>query len=122
MRAAFFALLLMTSPALAQDKPANTLQELFAEINACIGPLPLHSGTAMSIRFALRRDGSLIGQPRVTYMQAPNNEVDRDEDLKTVADAFNRCVPVKITPALGGAIAGQLFTFSYLPKKPEQKA
>jgi hypothetical protein len=122
MRIALLAFLMISSAADAGAAPANTLRELFAQIDDCIGPLRLHSETEMSIRFSLRRDGSLIGKPRVTYLQTPKDESNRDEDLGTVAAAFNRCLPARITPALGGAIAGQPFTFSFLPAKHEQKA
>jgi hypothetical protein len=121
-RGALLAWVLMIQAASAQTAPANTLQALFTQIGDCIGPLQLHSGTAMSIRFSLRRDGSMIGKPRVTYLHTPKDEDVRDEDLKAVADAFNRCLPARITPALGGAIAGQPITFSFLPAKHEQKA
>jgi len=122
MRIVLFALVLTMVPAAAEAAPANTLREVFAQINACIGPLHLHSGTEMSIRFSLRRDGSLMGAPHVTYLKVPNEDADRDADLKAVADAFTRCLPVAITPELGGAIAGRPITFSFLPARHEQKA
>ena len=122
LKVALVALLLLTSPALAQEQPANTLQELFSQIDGCMGPLNLHHDTQISVRFSIRRDGSLIGTPRVTYLRTPKDQADRDEDLKAVADAFNRCLPAKITTELGNAIAGQMFVFSYLPRKPEEKA
>ena len=122
MRVALLALVFAMVSSAAEAAPANTLRAMFAQIDACIGPLHLHSGTEMSIRFSLRRDGSLIGAPHVTYMKVPNEDADRDADLKAVADAFTRCLPVAITPELGGAIAGRPFTFSFLPARHEQKA
>ena len=58
------------------------------------------------IVFALKRDGSLLGLPRITHSRLVG---DADAQKAFVTDAVRalaKCLPVSITDGLGGAIAG----------------
>ena len=53
------------------DEPVNTILGMFAALRACWAPPPeMHAraGMEMSVRFSFRRDGALVGAPRVTYV------------------------------------------------------
>lgn len=108
----------------ARAEPANTLNQLFNNLNRCLiqHGLSLHSGSAMTLRFSLKRDGSLNGKPRVTYAKLPADEADRQRDVAVISDAFGQCLPLSITDALGGAIAGQPLSVLMKTKAADQGA
>ena len=112
------------TPGLAEDAPrqASTLREFWRGLSACLGPTQLSSGLALTVRFALKRDGSLIGEPRVTYAKLPDDEQTRQDDLATIRKALDHCLPVKITDGLGGAIAGRPITIRFVGGKPDGQA
>ena len=75
---------------------------------------------AMSItaRLSLRRDGSVIGTPQITFAKAPGDARNRDILIRATLDAIARCTPVRITPALGGAIAGRPLALRFIYDGP----
>ena len=105
------ALLLALSPDAASAAPANTLNELGARLRACFAEVRLERGAAATVVFALRRDGSLLGKPRLAFASFTGDEDAQTRDAAEIAAALDRCLPLDITPALGGAIAGRPLTF-----------
>lgn len=109
--AVFLAVLLAALPAAAQTPPADTLRELYASLGRCLGEAHGREGSAVTIVFSLRRDGSLIGRPRISYARLPGDSEAQRRFLAGLGAALARCLPVAVTPGLGGAIAGRLLTF-----------
>ena len=107
--AAAVAALLWAAPAAAA--PANTMREMFAQLNTCLAPVRLTKGTYVTIQFALNRSGGLIGKPRITHAHWVGYAQSRKTSAESIAKAFDQCLPVAITDALGGAIAGQLIAY-----------
>jgi hypothetical protein len=94
--------------------PLNRLNELYAAIGACWKPPALayaEPGMRMTMKFALNRDGKLIGPPQVTYatpgVTLKTREIYRDAMLQSIEG----CTPLPLSSGLAGAIAGQLFVF-----------
>jgi hypothetical protein len=89
-------LVLGTRPATDARKPAgqlNTLNDLFAALNACWKPPPLenaHPGMQITMRFSFNRDGRMIGPPQVTYATAE------------VTPENARCLPRGVHAIAGG--------------------
>ena len=46
----------------ARSAPANTLPDLWRELSACVKAPSDSAGSALTIVFALKRDGSLLGK------------------------------------------------------------
>ena len=115
-RLALVALLIAT-PACAD--PANDLKGLGAKLHACFAGVRLSSQAEATVQFSLKRDGSLNGKPRLAYARFPKDERERADDAAALARALNACLPIAITDALGGAIAGRPLTFRIVAKKPE---
>jgi len=105
---------LIVSPATAAAEPANTLQQMFAEMNQCLAPVRVGAGTDVTIQFMLNRRGGLIGKPRITHAHWVGSDEARLASAASIAHAFDRCLPLSITDALGGAIAGQLIAYRLL--------
>jgi hypothetical protein len=107
----------------SQAAPANSLKDMFSQLGGCFskeaGGAEAWRGAEMTLRFSLRRDGSLIGKPHITYSRLPKDEADKRRVMETIAVAMDRCLPVKITDELGGAIAGQLMSYRFAWKGRE---
>ena len=93
----------------APDAPADTLAALYPALAACwIVPSSLDGarGVEITARLSLRRDGSLIGAPRITYAAGV---IDRQRAalVRATLDALRACTPARIGTGLGRAIAGR---------------
>jgi hypothetical protein len=103
------AALLLGSAAQAAE-PANTLSQMFAQLNRCLAAAPIAAGTDVTVQFSLNRRGGLIGKPRITHAHWPPDS-DPRQAASDIAARFDRCLPAVITDALGGAIAGRLIAY-----------
>jgi len=100
-------LLCAAAPAIGQTRPANSLSELFANLKTCFGPMQAPEGAQLTMVFSLRRNGTLIGQPRISDAKLPKDPAERQRFLGSASAALAKCLPANITNALGGAIAGR---------------
>jgi hypothetical protein len=100
--------------------PANTLKEVFDKFGACWKP-PLPSEARpmdLTVRFSFKRDGEILGKPRITYESASATDNDRLAYRIAVMEALQRCSPMPFTEKLAGAIAGYpLVIHFYGPEK-----
>ncbi len=74
------------------------------------------AGTRISIRFAMTRRGDLQGEPRFTFMSAKTGPA-RERYQLALAAALSRCLPARVTDALGGAIAGRPLTYTFIERR-----
>jgi hypothetical protein len=91
----------------------DTHREVFADLDACYRHLPIdRSRPGMQITFQLsfRRDGSILGEPRITYETPEAAEDQRYACRLAVAEALTRCTPLPFSESLGWAVAGRPFT------------
>lgn len=72
----------------------------------------------MTIRFSLKRDGSLLGRPKITFAALPRETKARQDFVAGVAGALGRCLPIHITDGLGGAVAGRPLTLRFVVEAP----
>jgi len=91
----------------AKGAPANTLRELWSELSACVRPPSGDVGSELTIIFALKRDGSLLGKPRITHSHLIGDPDAQRRFVEAAIVAVAKCLPVSITSELGGAIAGR---------------
>jgi hypothetical protein len=94
-------------PVPLRAEPANTLQQLEAEMRACFDAIEAPDGTEVTIVFSLRRDGALFGKPRISHFKSNMGAAAERRLADSVSRAMDRCLPFPITDALGGAIAGR---------------
>ena len=89
--------------------PINTIREMFAALRACWVPPPADQarhGMQYTVRFALKRDGTLIAPPMRTYSSHDAPVAVRDVYAKAADAAIERCTPLHFTKQMGDAIAG----------------
>jgi hypothetical protein len=124
--AALAALLCSTAAAPAQQRacgsrePIDTLAELWPALYACWSPPAGTEGKELTLRFSIRRDGTLIGKPRATYSKLEGGgDLDR-AFVASVLEALDRTLPLPITEGLGGVIAGRPMALRFaVPAGPE---
>jgi hypothetical protein len=61
----------------------------------------------VTVLLTIKRDGSLLGQPRITHSRLLGGESSQKDYLASVLGALASCFPRQITDGLGGAIAGR---------------
>jgi hypothetical protein len=105
-------------------RPADTLAELYPALAACwqvpagLGrPRAGSDDIEITLRLSLRRDGSLIGPPRVTYAAGVSGE-QRAALVRGTLDALMRCTPTHVTAGLGRAIAGRPVALRFVYRPP----
>jgi hypothetical protein len=79
----------------------------------------------ITVRFAFKRDGSLLGRPQITYETRGAMDEERIIYRTAVMEALQRCAPMPFTSGMGGAIAGRPLTIRFddrlSPPKPKEK-
>ena len=123
MVALFAASICIIPVALAEEAaPANTLVDLQHQFGACMaGRAPGPAGSRLTIMLMMKRDGSIFGKPRITFSHLEGDAETRQRFIDDAERAVDECLPLKITPSLGGAIAGRPFSITLGRPKPEQK-
>jgi hypothetical protein len=122
MVALFAASICAIPVALAEEAPANTLVDLQRQFGACIGSKSFGpAGSRLTIMLMMKRDGSIFGKPRITFSHLEGDKDARQAFVDDAERAVEACLPFRITPSLGGAIAGRPFVISLGRPKAEQR-
>jgi hypothetical protein len=105
----------------AQSVPRiNRIRDVFAAIQSCWRP-PAgsgYSGQEITLRMSFKRNGEVLGQPKITYYRAGTQADQREPFTRSVREAFVRCTPLPVTESLGSAIAGRIFIFRFIDAQP----
>lgn len=118
------------STALAQAEAVSTLDGMFERLKGCWrGPeLPRgHPGMQITVLFSFKRDGELLGRPRITFETPDASEADSISYRTAVMETLQRCSPMPFSGGLGDAVAGRPFRVRFddrrnQPKPVERKA
>jgi hypothetical protein len=105
--------LLLASPSRAEPRSVDTLRELGPALTACWRAPPGSDGQEITVRFSLKRNGELLGQPRITYSRLSGGPEERRRFVGAALDALARCLPVRLSEGLGGTIAGRPLTIRF---------
>jgi len=103
------------------EAAVDRLDQIGPALRRCWRPPSLDAqsgGASASVRFSLRRDGTLFGQPRVTWemRRAPPGLRERFSD--SLMRAVRDCTPMRLSPGLGGSIAGRPITIRFFGRVP----
>ena len=98
----------------------DTIRDMFDALRACWVPPPqdeARPGMQMSVRLSFKRSGQMIGAPRVTYASPDAPPAARDMYHDAIMAALERCMPLRFTPGLGGAVAGRPIAIRYVDNR-----
>jgi hypothetical protein len=111
-------------PAHAEDKPVNTIKQVFERLGTCWKPPPPSRAKPMDITVVVsfNRSGAILGRPRITYESPEADDNDRLAYRVAVMEALQRCTPMPFTESMGGAVAGHPFAIKFHnSRKPQEK-
>jgi hypothetical protein len=94
-------------PTPSQAAPANTLIEMWSHFRFCLRSAHLDKDVDLTLRFSLKRDGTLNGKPIISYFNMPDDRETERRNAAAIALAIDHCVPVQVSEPLGDAIAGR---------------
>lgn len=111
--------------AMAQDGDVANLAMMSARLKRCWQPpaLPRGSpGMEITVLFTFKRDGSLLGRPRITSETRGITDEERLIYRTAVMEALQRCSPMPFTSSMGEAIAGHPMTIRFDDRRTYPKA
>jgi hypothetical protein len=114
------ALLLVISSE-AKSAPANSLRELYTALGECVKAPAGLPGSEITIIFSLKRNGSLLGKPKISHAKLLGDTNAQRDFVAGVLAGFDRCLPVSITDGLGGAVAGRPLNFRIISQPRQTK-
>jgi len=124
--AAAMAFEVCATAAFAQSlPPVNTLNDLWAALERCWIPPPIgqsRPGMQITVLMSFKRNGEILGQPRITFESAGATDDDRLAYRTAVADMLKRCSPLPFTEAFGNARAGQPVTIRFIDNRKPKDA
>jgi hypothetical protein len=111
-------------PATAQPAQVNTIADFFARIRTCWkppDPSRVHPDIDITVIVSFKRNGEILGRPRVTYESEQADDNDRLLYRIAVMETLQRCTPMPFTDSMAGAIAGRPFAIRFHNGKPTPK-
>ena len=117
------ALFLIASISTAQAEPGqvDNIKEAFARLRTCWKPPPesqANPDVEITVIVSFKRDGSILGHPKITYESEHATDNDRLAYRIAVMEALQRCTPMPFTESMGGAVAGRPFAIRFQNRKP----
>jgi hypothetical protein len=79
-------------------------------------------GSSVTVGITLKRDGTMFGQPTITYSKLTGDVDAQKRFVASALAALAACTPVAITDALGGAIAGRRILIRLESQAPQTRA
>lgn len=101
-------------------EPVDNIDEMFDALYACWKIPPDSAGMEITLIFSLRRDGTLIGKPRVTWSRLVGSQERQRAFVASVLTAIEQALPVPFTDRMGGAIAGRPLVPRFRSPVPER--
>ena len=98
----------------------SSIRDMFAALRACWVPPPkpeARHGMEYTIRFALKRDGTLIAPPRMTYASHDAPAAKRDIYRIAIDAALKRCTPLHFSMGMAGAVAGRPIAIRFVDER-----
>jgi hypothetical protein len=92
------------------DHALDTIRDMFSTLRGCWVPPPkaeARRGMEYTVRFAFKRDGSVIAPARVTYVSHDAPAATRSAYRDAVDAALKRRTPLHFSKGMGGAVAGR---------------
>ena len=117
----------LANGALAQkpQAPLNTLKAIGLALQVCWVPPPLdqsHPGMQITVMVSFKRNGEVLGQPKITFESVGASDDERLAYRIAVAQMLKRCTPLQFTEALGNAVAGRPFTMRFIDDRKLKQA
>ncbi|MCO5064853.1 MAG: TonB C-terminal domain-containing protein [Rhizobiaceae bacterium] len=104
-----------------QSTPVNTLEAMWSALGRCWQPPEGTQGLEVTVRFSLRRDGSLNGKPQITWLKRGGTEAAREAFVASVFRALELSLPIPLTESMGNVAAGRPMTMRFTSPDPKER-
>jgi hypothetical protein len=103
-------------PVLAAPPRVERIADVFRAVGACwLGAGELApTGQELTLRLSFKRNGEILGQPRVTYYKPGASPEERKPFTDSILAALDRCLPLPFSPTFGAAVAGRPFVLRFI--------
>lgn len=115
--AGLIGLAAMAGATQAQADTLKTMNDVGAAFTKCWTPPPNSDGSSVTLSFSLKRDGSLIGQPRATAVKVKGDKAAAKAFADAAIASVTSCLPLDLAPALAQGIAGSIYTMVFTSPK-----
>jgi hypothetical protein len=107
----------------AQTAPGqvDNIKQVFAKLGTCWRPPPpsqANPSIEITVIVSFRRDGTILGHPKITYESEQATDNDRLIYRIAVMETLQRCTPMPFTEAMAGAVAGRPFAVKFHNRRP----
>jgi hypothetical protein len=97
-------------PTCRSTQVITTLKETWPALFACYFGIPNAEDSEITLVFSLRRDGTLIGKPKVTAKNIRGDETQQRAFENSIMEAIERALPLPFSDSMGSAIAGRVLS------------
>lgn len=108
-----------------RERPANTIRDALRVLKTCWIPPPRNAarvGMQITVRFSVTRTGEILGKPKITFETKLATDAQRIAYRIAVMSMLQRCTPLRITDALGNAIAGRPLSIRLIDERQQRRA
>ena len=108
----------------AQAREIDTLRDLFATLRSCWRPPPANRAFAdmrVTVRFSLKSNGELIGEPRITFVTPRAPPATADVYREAVVSSIDSCLPLPLSRKLGEAVAGRPLAVQFTDRRQKMR-
>jgi hypothetical protein len=75
---------------------------------------PPHDDDQVTVRASFTREGAVIGEPRIVFVQSSGGRADDPVLADSMKAAIRDCTPLRFSAQLGSAIAGQVLDIRFI--------
>jgi hypothetical protein len=76
----------------------------------------------ITVMLSFKRTGELLGNPRITFATHEASDEEQLAYRTAVAALLQRCLPLRFTDGLGGALAGRPMTLRFIDNRKLKQA
>ena len=120
----WFAAALLWSASMASAQTGSgevdSIKDVLAKLGTCWRPPPpsrANPDVDITVVVSFRRDGTILGHPKITYESERATDNDRLMYRIAVMEALQRCTPMPFSEGMAGAVAGHPFAIKFHNRK-----
>jgi hypothetical protein len=111
------------SVASAQTAPdrVDSIKQAIEKLATCWRPPPpsqANPDIEITVIVSFKRDGTILGHPKITYESEQATDNDRLKYRIAVMETLQRCTPMPFTEGMAGAVAGRPFAVKFHNRRP----
>ncbi|MCP3468313.1 hypothetical protein [Bradyrhizobium sp. CCGUVB23] len=98
------------------EQPVNSIPELWPSLAPCWRAPAGTESMEITLVFSLRRNGTLIGKPRISYSKLDGDESLQRAFVASILEALDRALPIPLTDSFANALAGKPLAVRFTSK------